>query len=86
MDSVMEMRASNLDLLEIHYGEFIEYVKHDTRESTAFWWDEMDLSKHGEIASWPIWKESWLSFEAVVESFKRYESYGDNRLRICSCR
>lgn len=83
MDCVMEMRATNLDRLEIHYGEFIEYTKHDTRESIAFWWDEMDLSKHGEVASWPIWEDSWISFDDMVATFKRYESSGG---AICSCR
>lgn len=83
MDCVMEMRATNLDLLEIHYGDFIEYAKHGTSGSVAFWWDEMDLSEHGEIASWPIWKESWISFEDMVETFKRYERSG---APICSSR
>lgn len=76
MDCMVQMRGTNGDMLEIHYGEYIEYSKYGTRESGAFWWDEMDLSKHGEIASWPVWEGSWVSFEALVATFKRYERSG----------
>jgi hypothetical protein len=84
-DGRIRMSANNGDRLEIWFGEYIEYTKHDTCETVSFPWEDMDLAKHGEIASWYIWKESWMPFEAMALSFRYYDrARKDSGIASCS--
>lgn len=75
-----EMMLTNKagDRVEIVFGEFIEYTSHLDKKTVSFWWNDMDLAEHGEIAAWPIWKESWISYEAIVLSFRHYDRRRNN--------
>lgn len=63
--------------LEIVVGEFIEYTPYFKGESVGIDWKDMDLTEHGEIAAWDIWKESWISLDdmsMIVELYDRRSS------------